>query len=138
MDASVVRQSYQEMKALEKGRHNIMWFCHACTAEVVKLLKGIPTHSTDRKADSVGLQEVVLKLDHVAETMNKMAEQMAKRDRDMETVIEGKVNQYLEEKDEKEKRECNIILHNIPESVSDDIEERKRYDASVLKMFLIT
>ena len=39
----------QEMKALEKGRHNITWFCNACTAdEVVKLLKGIPTHSTDR------------------------------------------------------------------------------------------
>ena len=29
----------QEMKALEKGRHNIMWFCNACTAEVVKLIE---------------------------------------------------------------------------------------------------
>ena len=52
-----------------------------------------------------------------------MAEQMAHRDTDMETVIEGKVYPYLEEKDEREreKRECNIILHNIPESVSDDL-----------------
>lgn len=122
----------QEMKALEKGRHNIMWFCNACTAEVVKFLKGVPTHSTERKAhvDSVGLQEVVMKLDHVAETMNKMAEQMAKREKVFESVVERKVNQYMEEKDEKVKRECNIILHNIQESVSDDTEERKRYDAS--------
>ena len=59
---------------------------------------------------------------------------MAKRDRDIETVIEGKVYQYLEEKDEKEKRECNIILNNIPESVSDEIEERKRYASGPLSL----
>ena len=107
-----------------------MWVCNACTAEVVKLLKGIPTQSSDRKVDSVSLQEVVMKLDHVADTMNKMAEQMAKRDSNLEKVIEVKVNQYMEERDEKDKRECNIILHNIPESVSEEIEDRKRYDAS--------
>ena len=71
-----------------------------------------------------------MKLDHVADTMNKMAEQMAKRDSNLENVIEVKVNQYMEERDEKDKRECNIILHNIPESVSEEIEDRKRYDAS--------
>ena len=120
----------QEMKALEKGRHNIMWFCNACTAEVVKILKGMPTQSADRMVDSVSLQEVVNKLDHVADTLNKMADQMAKRESNLENVIETKVSQYMEEKDEKDKRECNIILHNIPESVSDEIDERKRYDAS--------
>ena len=82
----------QEMKALENGRHTIMWFCNACTAEVVKLLKSTPTQSSDRKVDSVSLQEVVMKLDHVADTMNKMAEQMAKRDSNLDNVIEVKVN----------------------------------------------
>ena len=64
----------QEMKALDKGRLNLMWFCNNCTADVMKILKGLPTQTQIRNPDNVNLTEVVHKLDQVADTMHKMVD----------------------------------------------------------------
>ena len=35
----------QEMKASDKGRLNLMRFCNNCIADVMKILKGLPTQT---------------------------------------------------------------------------------------------
>jgi hypothetical protein len=92
--------------------------------------------ATRGDTSSLSLQEVVKKLDHVAEMMQKMTELMTQREANIDNVVETKVNQYMEEKDEREKRECNIILHNIAESDSDETDERKKHDTSKVEEVL--
>ena len=80
----------QEMKALEKGRHNIMWFCNTCTAEVAKMIKGKSRAST-LASDNLSLINVVNKLDEVAEKLNKLTELMNKREGNIDKLVETKV-----------------------------------------------
>ncbi len=122
----------QEYKVLEKGKLNVMWFCNTCTGEVSRMLRGISLPNITEKGHDCSsaskLEDVTRKLDRVTETMQKMVDVLAKRDENLDRVVEAKVSKYMEEKSEKEKRECNLIFHNIPEAVSDDIEERKGHD----------
>ena len=86
--------------------------------------------------DSAILSEVVTKLDQVAATMKKMAEAFEKRESSLDQLVESKVNQYMEEQSEKEKRERNIVFHNILESDSEEPEKRKQYDSMEVKAVL--
>ena len=61
---------------------------------------------------------------------------MNKREEKLGGVVEDKVNQYMDEQKERERRSCNLILHNIPESTSDDPEERKQHDSSKVEEVL--
>ncbi len=42
----------------------------------------------------------------------------------------------IDEQKEKEKREYNLIFHNIPEATSEDNEERKEFDNKKVKVIL--
>ncbi len=117
----------QEMKALDKGRHNIMWFCNSCTPDVAKMIKG-KTKTSMLASEASSMVEVVKKLDEVVEKLNKLTEAMEKREGNIEVLIETKVNRYMDEKGEREKRECNVVFHNIPECTSEDTELRKKFD----------
>ncbi len=55
--------------------------------------------------------------------MLKMIEVLAKKDKNLDIVIKEKVVKYMDERKEKEKRECNLIFHNIAEAESEDIED---------------
>ena len=79
-------------------------------------------------SDNLSMIEVVKKLDEVVDKLNTLTETMNKRESNLYSLVERKVSQYMEEKVEKEKRECNVVFHNIPESLSEDTEERKKFD----------
>ena len=46
--------------------------------------------------------------------------------------IKTMFNDYINEEREKAKRHLNIIIHNIPESVSEDSNTRKKHDIPTL------
>ncbi len=43
------------------------------------------------------------------------------------------VQKAVEEVKEQDRRKCNIILYNVPESESDDIDRRREHDVAVIK-----
>jgi len=52
----------------------------------------------------------------------------------MESVIHSTVESLLCEEKEKENRKINLILHQIPESISEDVLERKAHDTDQVKV----
>ena len=89
-----------------------MWFCNMCTGEVAKMLQGQGTkpdgiERTNQAYDNK-LAEVTRKLDKVSETMLKMIEILAKKEENLDIVIEEKVGNYMDERREKE--EMSSIL----------------------------
>ena len=65
------------------------------------------------------------RLDRLEDTQN---ENLREVERKIEEVVEGKVKEYMEENEEKEKRKLNIIICNLPESPAESPEERKNED----------
>ena len=63
------------------------------------------------------------------DNMEKMKEEeKVSTERKMENLIEAKVKEYLDESAEVEKRKLNLVLVNIKESNSTNIEEAKQED----------
>ncbi|XP_043225276.1 putative histone deacetylase complex subunit cti6 [Amphibalanus amphitrite] len=56
----------------------------------------------------------------VVQTMPKLQSELKKSAQELKTLVERK--------EDKEKREVNLIIHNVPESKSSDPEARKGYD----------
>ena len=54
-------------------------------------------------------------------------------DRKIEDAVEKKVSEYLDEKQEKEKRKSNIVITNLPESKKESPGERKQDDLDRVK-----
>ena len=65
------------------------------------------------------------RLDRLEDTQN---ENLIEVERKIEEVVDGKVKEYMEENEEKEKRKHNIIICNLPESPAESPEERKNDD----------
>ena len=53
----------------------------------------------------------------------------------IEAMIEEKVSHYLQEQSERSSRQCNLIIHNVPESPSME-SSRKAYDENQAKDIL--
>ena len=61
--------------------------------------------------------------------MDKLEERKPElTERDLDERIEMKVNEALEEMQEREKRRMNVVFVNVPESEADTPEERKKED----------
>ena len=108
-----------------KNQENLMWFCDACTPLIRCFLQGkpqSPLHSPKSQDD------LNRKLDRIVQGFARMEEALNKKEERLEEIIEDKVTKYLSEQRERSSREHNVIFHNVPESISADVEERKSYD----------
>ena len=97
----------------------IQWFCVECRENDREGIE--PKSRLEAKMDSIlkVLSSLHAKLE---DTKN---ENLREIERKIEEVVEGKVKEYMEEKEEKEKRKLNIIICNLPESQAESSEERK-------------
>ncbi len=123
--ANFNQTEYKLLTKKGKNQDNLMWFCGACTPLVRCLLRGKP----QSPSHSPMLQgELNKKLDRLIEGFTRMEAALCKKEERMEDIIEDKVNKYLSEQKERSNRDQNVIFHNIPESDSTDVNERKNHD----------
>ena len=114
-----------QYNCLRNGGNFIQWFCVECRENDREGVE--PKSRMEAKMDSIlkVLTSLHARLDRLEDTQN---ENMREVERKTEEVVEGKVKEYMEEKEEKEKRKHNIIICNLPESQAETPEERKTED----------
>ena len=100
---------------------NVIWTCDSC-------VHALPTIKKLGKT----LQGVLDEQDSCKQEINKLS---TKVDR-LESSIESKVQEAIEDYREREARKCNVIIHNIPESNKNDSKERRHEDIQVINEML--
>ena len=71
------------------------------------------------------------KIDSLTNTVLRMEAAMVQKEQNIEAIIEEKVTKYLDEQRDRERRQLNLVLHNIAEDDSEEIEDRKKHDLSM-------
>ncbi len=147
-------------EALKEEDEDMFWFCLSCRKTTVNLIQttaGIEKRVTaleavmDQKAekeDVKQLEEKVKKLEEtVSEKFTKLEGEESKKSELIEKKIEEKicekkievnkpttsVQDAVEEVKEQERRKCNVVLFNVPESDSVDTETRRQHDVEVVQ-----
>ena len=134
-----VHQSCSTFNATEykmlnrKNKINLMWFCDACIPLINCLLRNAPL-SPHPRSETEG--EMNKKLDKVIDGFAKLEKAMVNKETAIEEIIEEKVEKYFREKSEREERESNLVFHNLPESSSEDIVDRKSHDIEQVQQIL--
>ena len=77
--------------------------------------------------------QIEAKLDGIFQLLKVMTERLEYLEKNdkvtkIEETIENKVQEYMQDKEERDKRKLNIIVVNIPESEKESAEERKKDD----------
>ena len=100
-----------------RGASSIQWTCEGCGEKEV-----IVKSQIEAKLDGIFqlLQTMTTRLEHL--------EMRHDQEEHIEQIIEKKVEEYLRESEEKEKRKLNIIVVNLPESKKETSEVRKMED----------
>lgn len=132
--AGITQTDYKSLTKSTKYENNIMWFCDTCLPVVTNIIRGATPTSPARTTVKTSkhdksLTDMTKKLDDVIKGFKRVEESLLNKETNMETLIEEKVAMFLEEKKEREDRECNLIFHNLPESTSEIIDDRKTHDA---------
>ena len=123
---SLTKKSYDFLKSSNAG---IQWICPECVSN-----EGEPKNSLESKVDS--LMEMI-------RTMGAKIQALEKASRDsngqsfeerVTQLVDKRIEEAVEEKEEKEKRKLNLILVNVPESTKQDPKERHSEDLAEAKM----
>ena len=130
--AHCVGYTKEEYK-LACGKHSLRYYCtnceklkadyrqkNQCTKDV-----GNDNYSSEFQELKALLSAVKDRLDMIEQSKQIDKEEINKK---IEDMVEAKVKDIMEEKEEKEKRKLNLILVNIKESASPILEERKEED----------
>ena len=148
--------SVEAFRALSK--YDFLWLCISCKPKVMAILDvGMNLESRIEKAEKrileslsetqatnqfhTQLKDKILKME---KSVNQIKEQQTKMETSMKEQREAvqavprcteelknsahEIKRFVVSQD-KEDRECNIILHNIPESTSQDPSVRKKHDS---------
>ena len=128
---------YKTLTKKSKYQDNLMWFCSGCLPAVTGFLEGRdPTTSPSRPGKPTGtaaVNELSKKIDALVDCVQKMEKSHQRREERFEEIIEEKVSNYLYQQKEKSNRQCNLIIHNLPESASKETEDRVDHDLKEVK-----
>ena len=110
-------------RMLKESGEDVWWVCADC-------------RKNDGDVRESGRSRLEAKLDKVMSMLMSVMTRLAKleerkpelTERDLDERIETKVNEALEEMQEREKRRMNVVFMNVPESEADTPEERKKED----------
>ena len=130
---------YKTLTKKSKYQNNLMWFCDGCLPTVACFLEGrdpATTPSRTSRPSTNDITELNKKLDVVIEGFKKLEKAAIHKEESIEAMIEEKVSHYLQEQSERSSRQCNLIIHNVPESPSMESNTRKAYDENQAKDIL--
>jgi len=92
--------------------------------------KSIPSNTSEVE---VKLNKVVQDLGTRLDSHRKTIEAIPSNVPDLATAIANVTSSLATEQREREKRQCNLIIHNVPESESEDPNTRKKEDIDFVK-----
>jgi len=124
-----------EYKVMHKYE-NLMWFCTGCKSAVDDLISkmSVRMDKTDKCIENVSdkMDQVLEKLD------DKCSRNVVKEivDEVVEGKIDSKIEEYMREKEDREKRKCNLMLFNVPESSDESIDQRIIFDRGQAELIL--
>ena len=140
--------SDDEYKLLNSSLVSIHWYCIVCNGQAVSAVKSDNLIEEKCKAyfESVRgeIAQVKNELDNKITEVNTqlwdeiktLKERLDTHDKEVEKKIDNKLSTSadlgIKEMSEREGRKLNMILFNVPESRSEDGEERKKHDTDML------
>lgn len=140
--------SDDEYKLLNSSPVSIHWYCIVCNGQAVSAVKSDNLIEEKCKAyfESVRgeIAQVKNELDNKITEVNTqlwdeiktLKERLDTHDKEVEKKIDNKLSTSadlgIKEMSEREGRKLNMILFNVPESKSEDGEERKKHDTDML------
>ena len=107
----------------KEGGNFIQWFCVSC--------RDCQSDETDSKSRmEVQLGKILLAIESLGQRIVSLEtiHSVEELDKRIQNAVDTKVEEYLDEKMEKEKRKLNIIVTNIPESTEETAENRRKDD----------
>ena len=112
----------------EGDSKGLMWFCQNCESDVSVALKTY--NEVKRRQDAIEA-----KLEKVSDLMlesAKKTDEISKRMDNVDKLIEVRVSDYFKDREEKERKKLNIIVHGVPESDKREPGDRKSEDTRVI------
>ena len=126
---SMTPADYSILKQTVKVK-NAMWFCDKC----------VGSFNSNNQADNSELLERLKTLEHTIETLTKSLTTLQggqlSYDEKFDSIVESKVKDYLDEKQEQDKRKLNLIVNGIEESTDEDSTVRIAEDRSKVESVL--
>ena len=129
---------YKALNKKGKNQDNLMWFCDGCVPQIRCFLQGRSQTQIQSPTSSSGTNNDLLckKIDALVDCVHKMEKAHQRREERFEEIIEEKVSNYLHQQNERSSRQCNLIIHNLPESDSKVKEERVDHDLKEVNSIL--
>ena len=125
----MIPADYSILKQTVKVK-NAMWFCDKC----------VGSFNSNNQADNSELLECLKTLEHTIETLTKSLATLQggqlSYDEKFDSIVESKVKDYLDEKQEQDKRKLNLIVNGIEESTDEDSTVRIAEDRSKVESVL--
>ena len=101
---SMIPADYNILKKTVRVK-NAMWFCDKC----------VESFNSKNQTDNSELLERLKTLEHTIETLTKsltsLQEGQLSYDEKFDSIVESKVKDYLDEKQEQDKRKLNLIVN---------------------------
>lgn len=114
---------------VDRAPSKCMWFCSDCHRQVNTTLKFV----NEVRKQHVDLNE---RIKVVEEDVKKIKGQATLNEDRLDAVIDNKIEDKLNDLQEREKRAKNLIWHNLPEPEGSDANERKQADISLCSKIL--
>ena len=142
LDCNACKKSYHsqcsgltdlEMETMKKKGCKLKWYCRLCDDHVTDILKNLEKFKKFNEEVKKIQNEVEQKIKNLESRVQKVEkpEENPVITTVIEKVLERKLPTNMPNLDEKmlvEKKRDNLIYFNIPESSSDDIEQRIKHD----------
>ena len=129
--------SAQEYRMMNRSSPNLMWFCNDCQSKVSVSVKNGCACGSEQSVVAMQnlIYEMVKKIDALTSHVMRL-EKASNKVEDIDALVEEKVKKYMEESRDQAGRERNVILHNVPESHSDEVKDRVAHDFEQTKLVL--
>ena len=130
-------------QAITDEQERLSWYCNYCHRGAKKLIKKIKKIEKKQDDDTKEIKSAVERITKLEESNNTTSERITKLEENnnetggnpvnIDTLVASKVSEEIEEYRERELRKLNIILHNVPESKEESVEERRADDTRMIK-----
>ena len=129
--------SAQEYRMMKRSSSNLMWFCNDCHLKVSASGSVKNSCVGGNESSVVAMQSLISELVKKIDALTSHVMMLEKNKvEDLDSLVEEKVKKYMDESKDQAERERNVILHNVPESESDEVKDRIAHDFEQTKSIL--
>ena len=129
------KQAYEALVADSIDKLNMLhWYCTHCSRGVKRVLTGMAVlekrqdmmenEISNLKKDLIKISDIDGRVEATTEKVARIEKQVKEMDSSIDKVIETRLKEAVEEKEDKEKRCLNLVLFGIEESGKETAQDR--------------